>query len=135
MIDEAAPDTPYVRAIQKRLELLQHMLGATSQKRPATWGERNYFCAEIGSEDHTVLVSMVEEDLVQAGGTINEGTDQYFFATRAGAQAIGMSKAAIGRMIDRQRARTKARQDAAAVAAAVAAAAEGSVEPTEGDAV
>lgn len=86
---------------QNQIELLIHMLGAGSHVRRNNHGYRNRFCAGIGSPDYVAMVEMESAGLVRAGQKINDGKDQYFFATLAGCEAAGLSKAAIKRAMER----------------------------------
>lgn len=82
------------------VEHLRHMLGATRDHAKTSHGFRNHFCAEIGFRDHDDMVAMQALGLVTAGRKINNDKDQYFHATLAGCQAIGLSKAAIKRAFE-----------------------------------
>lgn len=84
----------------KHAELLTHMLGAGPHIARKMHGYRNYFCAGIGGGDYQALVEMGAAGLVKAGGTINDGTMQYFYATVEGCKAIGLHKAAIKRAME-----------------------------------
>lgn len=79
---------------------LRHMLGAGSHIPRGSRGYRNYFCASVGGYDHIVMQEMEAAGLVRAAHTINQGKSQYFVATLAGCQAIGLGKAATRRALD-----------------------------------
>jgi len=83
------------------LDLLRHMLGANPERKKQFHGFRNYFCAEVGSEDFEAMQKMKEAGLVTEGQKINDGKDQYFFATLEGCKSIGLHKAAIKRAFGR----------------------------------
>ena len=76
------------------------MLGAGPEKKKKQRGYRNHFCANIGSQYHTDMETMVELKLVTRGHKINQGRDQYYHATREGCEAIGLHKAAIKRALE-----------------------------------
>ncbi len=86
-------------ATAKQIELLTHMLGAGRHLKQRMHGYRNRFCAEVNGEDYQAMLEMEAAGLVCAGGKINEGRDQFFHATRAGCEAIGLSKAATERAL------------------------------------
>lgn len=86
------PDTRHV-------EILVHMLGAGSHVKRGQHGYRNHFCAGLGSDDHLTLQAMASCRLVRPGRIINDGRDQYFYATEAGCDYIGLSKAAKARAL------------------------------------
>jgi hypothetical protein len=79
-------------------ESLTHMLGAGSHIPKRQHGYRNQFCSTVGSEDHVSMLEMEVAGLVVKGQTIN-GDMQFFYATEAGCEAIGLSKAAIKRAL------------------------------------
>lgn len=83
-------------------ENLTHMLGAGSHIPKKQHGYRNHFCAvlSIRNKDYESMIEMIEAGLVFAGVTINFNECQYFHATVAGCQAIGLSKAAIKRAME-----------------------------------
>jgi hypothetical protein len=78
-------------------EALTHMLGAGSHIPKRSHGYRNYYCANVGDPD---MADMEKAGLVTAGCVINNGSQQYYSATLAGCQAIGLSKAAIKRAME-----------------------------------
>jgi len=81
-------------------EILVHMLGAGSHVRKSLHGFRNRYCAELNGEAYQALIEMTAAGLAMPGPTINQGRDRYFFATREGCEAIGLSKAAIQRAME-----------------------------------
>ena len=89
------------------------MLGAGAEKKKKQRGYRNHFCANIGSDHYKDMQAMEKLGLVKAGHIINEGRDQYFYATVAGCRAIDLHKAAITRALgagwDRGEIATKAK--------------------------
>lgn len=82
-------------------DLLRHMLGAGSHYKKQQHGFRNRFCAGIGGPDYEEMLAMEDAGLVEAGVKINGGRDQFFSATVAGCEAIGLSKAAIKRAFEK----------------------------------
>lgn len=82
---------------QKWIEILRHMLGAGPHIAKSKHGYRNYYCASIGDDDHKNLLEMAQSGLVKPGRIINNGSDQYFYATVSGCEEIGLRKAAINR--------------------------------------
>ena len=84
--------TNTIELTQSQREALIHMLGMGKHIHVASRGYRNQYCASVGGEDEKQLTAMAELGLVRRGGTINEGTSVYFFATEAGMDAIGMTK-------------------------------------------
>lgn len=82
---------------KRQAEILTHMLGAGDHIPRGRRGYRNYYCTSVGDE---TLCEMEKAGLVVAGRTINDGRDQYFYATLAGCKAIGLSKAAIKRAFE-----------------------------------
>lgn len=75
----------------KHIDILTHMLGAGSHIKKRNWGYRNRFCAEIDGDDYRTLLAMEELNLVVRGQLLNGGTMQYFYATEAGCNAIGLN--------------------------------------------
>lgn len=73
---------------EKHKELLQHMLGADSRYLKKQWGYRNRFCAGVGHQDDEHLQEMEKIGLVRSR-PFNDGRDRMYFATKAGALAIG----------------------------------------------
>jgi hypothetical protein len=82
-------------------ENLVHMLGAGSHIPKRQHGYRNYFCSSVGGKDYLVMLEMEVAGLVKYGKKINGSTCQYFYATEKGCEAIGLSKAAIRRAMER----------------------------------
>lgn len=80
-------------------KLLTHMLGCGEHIPKRSRGYRNRFCAELGSDDHQHMLTMQLAGLVVDGCTINQGTMQYFHATRAGMEAIGLKGVALKRAL------------------------------------
>lgn len=83
----------------KFAEILTHMLGATPPTPRKLYGFRNDYCIDLvgSSPDYAALLEMERAGLVVSGRRINQGTSQYFHATREGCKAIGLSKAAMRR--------------------------------------
>jgi hypothetical protein len=77
-------------------DILRHTVGAEPHTPRAQRGYRNHYCISIGSNDHQALLAMVEAGLMTAGELVSNGT-QYFHATKAGCEAIGLDKSAIDR--------------------------------------
>lgn len=65
------------------LEVLQHMLG-NNRRNGLTPGWRNCFCAGLEGKDYETLLRLEKKGLVRRGPTINEGQNQYWFATPEG---------------------------------------------------
>ncbi len=82
------------------IDLLRHTLGARPEQRKADHGYRNKFCASVGSSHWLHFVAMVDAGLATAGGMINDGKQQFFSATVAGCEAIGLSPSAIKRAFE-----------------------------------
>ena len=95
---ENATDVPVT---DRHRKLLTHMLGVGSHIKKNQHGYRNYFCAGIGGDDFAAMKDMESLGLVVAGHIINDGRDQYFFATLKGCESIGLSKAAIKRAMEK----------------------------------
>lgn len=74
----------------KHHDLLVHMLGCGDHIPKRSRGYRNRFCAVIGDDDYRSMNEMLIAGLVTAGCKINQGTMQFFHATKEGAQAIGL---------------------------------------------
>ena len=87
---------------EKAIELIEHMTGCSKWKRTSSHGLRNYFCAEIGSEDYDHLIEMEKNGLVSIGFKINQGKDQYFHATLEGCQFANLSKKALKRIFEEE---------------------------------
>jgi hypothetical protein len=81
---------------KQQTEILKHSVGFDSKKP----GFRNYFCANIGSDDHATCRILEGAGLMEAGLRINGGRDQYFLVNRAGGEAIGLDKAAMKRLME-----------------------------------
>jgi hypothetical protein len=79
----------------KYADILKHTVGADSLLP----GTRNRYVAVIGSDKHADCQALEDMGFMEAGLSINGGKDQYFFATRAGCEAIGLSKAATNRAL------------------------------------
>lgn len=72
-------------------DILSHALGgAYPWKIKRGHGFRNYYCAEVGGKDHRDCDALVAKGFMRAGGRINNGGDQYFYVTEAGAAAVGL---------------------------------------------
>lgn len=81
---------------KRQLEILKHSVGFDSRQP----GFRNHFCAAIGNdEDYETCRELERMGLMEAGMKINGGTCQYFLVNRAGGEAIGLSKAAMKRLM------------------------------------
>jgi hypothetical protein len=78
-------------------ETLRHTLGAEKHIPKSQHGYRNYYCDSVGTMHHQMLLAMVDAGLMTAGSKINSGANQYFHATLAGCEAIGLDKSAIDR--------------------------------------
>lgn len=78
---------------KEQREYLTHMLGMGKHTAKSLRGYRNRFCAGVGGKDEAALTVMADAGLVERGRTINDGASVYFYATEAGMDAIGMSKA------------------------------------------
>lgn len=63
-------------------EIIHHSLGLGSAKKPY----RDYYCTSAGDP---ILEAMVTAGWMKPGNKINEGRDQYYLVTAAGAAAIG----------------------------------------------
>jgi hypothetical protein len=85
---------------QEWREILTHMLGAGKHVPRASRGYRNRFCTKVGSSDDETLQQMMNAGLVQTGCRINDVPLQYYHATVAGCEFIGMSKAATKRAME-----------------------------------
>ena len=82
----------------KQVQIIEHMTGCTRWKNKSSHGFRNYFCAEVGSEDYNSLIDMVDLGLVVSGYKINEDKDQYFHATLKGCEYAKIGKTATERI-------------------------------------
>jgi hypothetical protein len=69
---------------------LQHMLGADDRYKKNQWGFRNHYCATFGTPDDIELSEMEKNGLVKSGNRIEDRV--FYFATKAGAEAIGFKK-------------------------------------------
>jgi len=49
---------------------------------------RNYFCAEIGSDDDATVAELCKLGLMRKGPTINSGRDYYAYVTEAGIKEV-----------------------------------------------
>ncbi len=78
---------------------LRHMLGAVPGRYPKNkWGWRNHYCAPNAGEDSDSMQRLVAAGLAVQGCAQSNST--FYHATEAGCKAVGMSKAAIRRMMD-----------------------------------
>jgi len=85
---------------ERQLEILRHMLGAPVKRRRGSLpGYRNRFCAGARGDVADQLRLMADAGLVIADRPMYDGAGQYFHATAAGCEAIGLSKAATKRAI------------------------------------
>lgn len=84
---------------EKHRGLLIHMLGCGDHVPKKSRGYRNRFCAELTGDDFKHMQTMLLAGLVTAGVKINQGTMQYFHATRAGMEAIGLKGAVLKRAL------------------------------------
>lgn len=78
---------------------LIHMLGLGRHIPTRDRGYRNHFCATIGSPDYSTMLDMRDLGLVVEGRIINNGTSQYFHATKHGMKVVGMTDAEIERCV------------------------------------
>lgn len=83
---------------KKYIELLQHMLGADSRYKKKEWGFRNHFCASEGHSDLEDLKDMERFGLVESGSVFRSFN---FYATRAGAVAIGFQPYQLKKVFNR----------------------------------
>lgn len=82
--------------------LLTHALGAGEEVPRSRRGYRNRFCAEVSDPprgDYAEWIAMEAAGLAERYGTINQGRDRYFGATKAGMQYIGLSNSAMKRAL------------------------------------
>lgn len=79
---------------ERRERLLCAMLGIRAGVKRAHWGYRNFYCANILSNQHDELCEMAAIGLVVPGAFISGGAYQYFHATRAGCEAVGLNESA-----------------------------------------
>ena len=80
-----------------QIDDMRHMLGMTGTARRGQWGYRNHYAA--GINDVSTLASMrqmVEAGFLEEGHTTVNMT--YFYCTREGCKAAGLSKAGIKRV-------------------------------------
>lgn len=68
------------------MNVLRHMLGVGSHIPKRQWYLRNYFNSSDGGQDNDVLQWLYSEGLVR------KGRPQYWHATKAGGEAIGMTE-------------------------------------------
>lgn len=75
----------------KDADLIRHTLGAVSGNPRNTWGYRNRFCC--GAGDRPAMDRLAAAGLMRPVGTPNElsGGDQFFVATEAGCDFIGLT--------------------------------------------
>lgn len=66
---------------QEEIDTMAHALGSSTVRKGKPLGFRNYFCT---SPDDRVVRGLVESGHMKAGGTINNGQDQYFSVTALG---------------------------------------------------
>jgi hypothetical protein len=80
-----------IQCTANMLDCLRHMLGADNKKNR---GYRNHFCANINEADgdYAAMTKLETLGLVRAGRTLNEGRDQYFYATELGCKVLGFNK-------------------------------------------
>lgn len=80
-----------VELTEKHRAILRHSLGLSSRSKVPY---REYFCAYVSDEDRedndfATCQELVELGLMFAGRKINQGSMQYFFVTKAGAETVG----------------------------------------------
>lgn len=81
------PEQTEITLTDDERSILLHSLGVEyprGKRKPKPY--RNYYCAEIHDAR---LPALVQKGLMQAGRVINDGRDQYFHVTEAGAAAVG----------------------------------------------
>lgn len=83
-------------------ENLTHMTGTGSHIPTNQKGYRNYFCATVSDldPDYQSMVRMELNGLVLAGRKVNDGNQQYFYATEAGCKAIGLTEEQTKRVLE-----------------------------------
>lgn len=78
------------------LATVQHALGIDEYRPKQQWGFRNYYCA---APDDKQMERLIHLNLLTAGRKINEGQDQYFYVTQAGARFAGLPKEKVAEMV------------------------------------
>ena len=86
-LNEAAEGVRAMSLTDQQEQILRHMLGADERYKKKQWGFRNRFCSSNGHQDQKTLEKLRDMGLVVSNKM--QGDTQYFFATRAGAKAIG----------------------------------------------
>ena len=66
--------------------VILHSLGVEHSRKKKPKPYRSYYCTSTADPK---LEEMVTAGWMQRGGKINEGEDQYYFVTEAGAAAVG----------------------------------------------
>ena len=79
---------------------LRHMLGVGDHIAKRSWGYRNRFCAAVGGDDQKKLQAMQRAGLVVSGARINEGRNVFYWATKFGCEAIGLTQTVIKRVFE-----------------------------------
>lgn len=92
--------TAEVQLDELQRHLLEHTLNAGPTIPVRKHGERNGFCVKAGSPAHGDMLALVQLGFMRVGARINFGTDQYFHATAAGCDAIGLSSGAKKRALE-----------------------------------
>lgn len=84
------------------IETIIHMTGCGKHIYENLRGCRNYYCASClpNDEDYIALLEMEKLGYVRAGSTINNGDNQYFYATKEGCRAAGIKEKYIERIFE-----------------------------------
>lgn len=80
----------------KDLDNLRHMLGIGDHIKKGNWGHRNYFHA--AGDTIPSMKRLEAAGLVKRGAITGYGA--YFYATKTGCHAVGLSAAGIKRALD-----------------------------------
>ena len=81
------------------LDNLRHALGIEPTRVRSQWGFRNYYVTCPGDASFARLVAC---GFAEPAGTLNDGRDTVFRATREGKRAAGMTDAEIAKMEKRR---------------------------------
>lgn len=65
--------------------VIEHALGIEYKKGRKRKPYCNHYCASTGD---ALLESLVDRGLMRRGGTINDGTSQYYYVTDSGAASV-----------------------------------------------
>lgn len=79
---------------------IKHMTGCASNVPRKHYGFRNYFVAEINSDDYATLLVMAGHGFVRLGRTMNNERDQVFHATEKGCRFAGLGNRATRQATD-----------------------------------